>query len=157
MLSVTETETMAAYMKPPSKKMGTGGNDEDNKALVKGFVVRDAPWNAQGNKVYKNVYHSKRLISCCHYHCHINDFLFLLFATFRHQTWAVPKSSPHSDLESHRNTHLHGDPKSAKWKWYAQISGTREQEHSIFLLLSFSWCVWCPWRSYFCPLLPLPE
>ncbi len=51
MLSVTETETMAAYMKPPSKKMGTGGNDEDNKALVKGFVVRDAPWNAQGNKV----------------------------------------------------------------------------------------------------------
>lgn len=51
MLSVTETETMAAYMKPPSKKMGTGGNDEDNKALAKGFVVRDAPWNAQGNKV----------------------------------------------------------------------------------------------------------
>uniref|UniRef100_A0A672LZM6 Vigilin n=1 Tax=Sinocyclocheilus grahami TaxID=75366 RepID=A0A672LZM6_SINGR len=51
MLSVTETETMASYMKPPSKTMGTGGNDEDNKALAKGFVVRDAPWNAQGNKV----------------------------------------------------------------------------------------------------------
>ncbi|KTF81679.1 hypothetical protein cypCar_00017836, partial [Cyprinus carpio] len=50
MLSVTETETMAAYLKPPSKTMGTGGNDEDNKALAKGFVVRDAPWNAQGNK-----------------------------------------------------------------------------------------------------------
>ncbi|XP_067285382.1 vigilin isoform X2 [Pseudorasbora parva] len=50
MLSVTETETLAAYMKPPSKTMGTGGNDEDNKALAKGFVVRDAPWNAQGNK-----------------------------------------------------------------------------------------------------------
>uniref|UniRef100_A0A671R3J3 High density lipoprotein-binding protein n=1 Tax=Sinocyclocheilus anshuiensis TaxID=1608454 RepID=A0A671R3J3_9TELE len=50
MLSVTETETMASYMKPPSKTMGTGGNDEDNKALAKGFVVRDAPWNAQGNK-----------------------------------------------------------------------------------------------------------
>uniref|UniRef100_A0A672LX40 Vigilin n=1 Tax=Sinocyclocheilus grahami TaxID=75366 RepID=A0A672LX40_SINGR len=48
MLSVTETETMASYMKPPSKTMGTGGNDEDNKALAKGFVVRDAPWNAQG-------------------------------------------------------------------------------------------------------------
>uniref|UniRef100_A0A672M2L1 Vigilin n=1 Tax=Sinocyclocheilus grahami TaxID=75366 RepID=A0A672M2L1_SINGR len=47
MLSVTETETMASYMKPPSKTMGTGGNDEDNKALAKGFVVRDAPWNAQ--------------------------------------------------------------------------------------------------------------
>ncbi|KTG45664.1 hypothetical protein cypCar_00001801 [Cyprinus carpio] len=50
MLSVTETETMASYMKPPSKTMGAGGNDEDNKALAKGFVVRDAPWNAQGNK-----------------------------------------------------------------------------------------------------------
>ncbi|XP_056325157.1 vigilin [Danio aesculapii] len=50
MLSVTETETMAAYMKPPSKTMGTGGNDEDSRALAKGFVVRDAPWNAQGNK-----------------------------------------------------------------------------------------------------------
>uniref|UniRef100_A0A669BMY4 Vigilin n=1 Tax=Oreochromis niloticus TaxID=8128 RepID=A0A669BMY4_ORENI len=31
LLSVTETETLAAYMKPPSPK---------------GFVVRDAPWNA---------------------------------------------------------------------------------------------------------------
>uniref|UniRef100_A0AAQ5X7A2 Vigilin n=1 Tax=Amphiprion ocellaris TaxID=80972 RepID=A0AAQ5X7A2_AMPOC len=38
MLSVTETETLAAYMKPPS-----GGP-------AKGFVVRDAPWNAAGNK-----------------------------------------------------------------------------------------------------------
>uniref|UniRef100_A0A673CXW3 Vigilin n=1 Tax=Sphaeramia orbicularis TaxID=375764 RepID=A0A673CXW3_9TELE len=37
MLSVTETETLAAYMKPP------GGP-------AKGFVVRDAPWNAAGNK-----------------------------------------------------------------------------------------------------------
>uniref|UniRef100_A0A8C6KD94 Vigilin n=1 Tax=Nothobranchius furzeri TaxID=105023 RepID=A0A8C6KD94_NOTFU len=35
LLSVTETETLAAYMKPPSPK---------------GFVVRDAPWNAAGNK-----------------------------------------------------------------------------------------------------------
>lgn len=75
------------------------------------------------------------MISCCHYHCHINDLLFLLFAIFRHQTWAVPKSSPRSDLEQHRNRHLHGDPKSAKWNWYAHISGTREQEHSIFLLV----------------------
>uniref|UniRef100_A0A672GJ61 Vigilin n=1 Tax=Salarias fasciatus TaxID=181472 RepID=A0A672GJ61_SALFA len=39
MLSVTETETLAAYMKPPS----SGGP-------AKGFVVRDAPWNAAGNK-----------------------------------------------------------------------------------------------------------
>uniref|UniRef100_A0A665VRE9 Vigilin n=1 Tax=Echeneis naucrates TaxID=173247 RepID=A0A665VRE9_ECHNA len=38
LLSVTETETLAAYMKPPS-----GGP-------AKGFVVRDAPWNAAGNK-----------------------------------------------------------------------------------------------------------
>uniref|UniRef100_A0A665VND7 Vigilin n=1 Tax=Echeneis naucrates TaxID=173247 RepID=A0A665VND7_ECHNA len=37
LLSVTETETLAAYMKPP------GGP-------AKGFVVRDAPWNAAGNK-----------------------------------------------------------------------------------------------------------
>uniref|UniRef100_A0A8D3CZ28 Vigilin n=1 Tax=Scophthalmus maximus TaxID=52904 RepID=A0A8D3CZ28_SCOMX len=37
MLSVTETETLAAYMKPPSRP-------------AKGFVVRDAPWNAAGNK-----------------------------------------------------------------------------------------------------------
>uniref|UniRef100_A0A8C4EW81 Vigilin n=1 Tax=Dicentrarchus labrax TaxID=13489 RepID=A0A8C4EW81_DICLA len=40
MLSVTETETLAAYMKPPSRYGGGGG----------GFVVRDAPWNAAGNK-----------------------------------------------------------------------------------------------------------
>uniref|UniRef100_A0A671VT58 Vigilin n=1 Tax=Sparus aurata TaxID=8175 RepID=A0A671VT58_SPAAU len=40
MLSVTETETLAAYMKPPSRY---GGG-------AKGFVVRDAPWNAAGNK-----------------------------------------------------------------------------------------------------------
>uniref|UniRef100_A0A3Q3B0J5 Vigilin n=1 Tax=Kryptolebias marmoratus TaxID=37003 RepID=A0A3Q3B0J5_KRYMA len=38
LLSVTETETLAAYMKPPS-----GGP-------AKGFVVRDAPWNAAGIK-----------------------------------------------------------------------------------------------------------
>ncbi|KAA0725212.1 Vigilin High density lipoprotein-binding protein [Triplophysa tibetana] len=50
MLTVTETETMAAYMKPPSKAMGIGGTDDDNRVLAKGFVVRDAPWNAQGNK-----------------------------------------------------------------------------------------------------------
>uniref|UniRef100_A0A7N6BJY1 Vigilin n=1 Tax=Anabas testudineus TaxID=64144 RepID=A0A7N6BJY1_ANATE len=37
LLSVTETETLAAYMKPPSRP-------------AKGFVVRDAPWNASGNK-----------------------------------------------------------------------------------------------------------
>uniref|UniRef100_A0A669CHG8 Vigilin n=1 Tax=Oreochromis niloticus TaxID=8128 RepID=A0A669CHG8_ORENI len=36
LLSVTETETLAAYMKPPSRY---GGG-------AKGFVVRDAPWNA---------------------------------------------------------------------------------------------------------------
>ncbi|XP_051968611.1 vigilin-like isoform X1 [Xyrauchen texanus] len=50
MLTVTETATMAAYMKPPSKAVGAGGNYEDRKALAKGFVVRNAPWNAQGNK-----------------------------------------------------------------------------------------------------------
>ncbi|TRZ03789.1 hypothetical protein DNTS_014458 [Danionella cerebrum] len=50
MLSVTETETMAAYMKPPSKTHGTAGHEEDSRTLAKGFVVRDAPWNAQGNK-----------------------------------------------------------------------------------------------------------
>uniref|UniRef100_A0A8C1RXI5 Vigilin n=1 Tax=Cyprinus carpio TaxID=7962 RepID=A0A8C1RXI5_CYPCA len=38
------------YVSLESTTMGTGGNDEDNKALAKGFVVRDAPWNAQGNK-----------------------------------------------------------------------------------------------------------
>uniref|UniRef100_A0A673CS86 Vigilin n=1 Tax=Sphaeramia orbicularis TaxID=375764 RepID=A0A673CS86_9TELE len=41
MLSVTETETLAAYMKPPSRYGG---------GPAKGFVVRDAPWNAAGNK-----------------------------------------------------------------------------------------------------------
>uniref|UniRef100_A0A8C4F112 Vigilin n=1 Tax=Dicentrarchus labrax TaxID=13489 RepID=A0A8C4F112_DICLA len=43
MLSVTETETLAAYMKPPSRDDSSGGP-------AKGFVVRDAPWNAAGNK-----------------------------------------------------------------------------------------------------------
>uniref|UniRef100_A0A8C9SBD5 Vigilin n=1 Tax=Scleropages formosus TaxID=113540 RepID=A0A8C9SBD5_SCLFO len=43
MMSVTETETMAAYMKPPSR---AGGADEDGRVPVKGFVVRDAPWTA---------------------------------------------------------------------------------------------------------------
>lgn len=83
MLSVTETETMAAYMKPPSKTMGTGGNDEDNKALAKGFVVRDAPWNAQGNKVI-----SKRITSplcITKLDCPHNHSLFF-HATSRHQT-----------------------------------------------------------------------
>lgn len=47
---------MAAYMKPPSKAMGIGGNDDDNRVLAKGFVVRDAPWNAQGNKVINILY-----------------------------------------------------------------------------------------------------
>ncbi|XP_029931896.1 vigilin [Myripristis murdjan] len=53
MLSVTETETMAAYMKPPSRYGGGGGGGggEDSSAgPAKGFVVRDAPWNAPGNK-----------------------------------------------------------------------------------------------------------
>lgn len=52
MLSVTETETLAAYMKPPSRygggPGGAGGRDDEGPA--KGFVVRDAPWNASGNK-----------------------------------------------------------------------------------------------------------
>ncbi|KAJ8338206.1 hypothetical protein SKAU_G00371720 [Synaphobranchus kaupii] len=48
MMSVTETETMAAYMKPPSR--GGGGGDADSGVPAKGFVVRDAPWNAPGNK-----------------------------------------------------------------------------------------------------------
>ncbi|XP_010735464.3 vigilin [Larimichthys crocea] len=53
MLSVTETETLAAYMKPPSRYGGgggAGGMDDSSGALAKGFVVRDAPWNAAGNK-----------------------------------------------------------------------------------------------------------
>ncbi|XP_056156348.1 vigilin [Lampris incognitus] len=54
MLSVTETETMAAYMKPPSRYGGGGaaggGVDDSSGGPAKGFVVRDAPWNAPGNK-----------------------------------------------------------------------------------------------------------
>lgn len=44
---------MAAYMKPPSRSAGggLGVGDEDSKGAAKGFVVRDAPWNAPGNKV----------------------------------------------------------------------------------------------------------
>uniref|UniRef100_A0A8D2Q6J8 Vigilin n=1 Tax=Varanus komodoensis TaxID=61221 RepID=A0A8D2Q6J8_VARKO len=44
MTDVVETETMAAYMKPPSR-LG-----EEPRGPAKGFVVRDAPWNASGNK-----------------------------------------------------------------------------------------------------------
>lgn len=54
MLSVTETETLAAYMKPPSRYGGgggAGGADDSSGGAAKGFVVRDAPWNAAGNKV----------------------------------------------------------------------------------------------------------
>ncbi|XP_028284938.1 vigilin [Parambassis ranga] len=53
MLSVTETESMAAYMKPPSRYGGgggAGGLDDSSGGPAKGFVVRDAPWNAGGNK-----------------------------------------------------------------------------------------------------------
>lgn len=53
MLSVTETETLAAYMKPPSRYGGgggAGGLDDSSGGPAKGFVVRDAPWNASGNK-----------------------------------------------------------------------------------------------------------
>ncbi|KAL7375916.1 hypothetical protein ABVT39_026553 [Epinephelus coioides] len=53
MLSVTETETLAAYMKPPSRYGGgggAGGGDDSSGGAAKGFVVRDAPWNAAGNK-----------------------------------------------------------------------------------------------------------
>ncbi|XP_069374957.1 vigilin [Paralichthys olivaceus] len=53
MLSVTETETLAAYMKPPSRYGGgggAGGVDDSSGGPAKGFVVRDAPWNASGNK-----------------------------------------------------------------------------------------------------------
>ncbi|XP_031441147.1 vigilin isoform X1 [Clupea harengus] len=52
MLTVTESETMAAYMKPPSRSVGGGygAGDEDSKGAAKGFVVRDAPWNAPGDK-----------------------------------------------------------------------------------------------------------
>lgn len=54
MVSVTETETLAAYMKPPSRYGGAGrdgGLDDGSGGPAKGFVVRDAPWNAAGNKV----------------------------------------------------------------------------------------------------------
>ncbi|XP_039602941.1 vigilin [Polypterus senegalus] len=44
MMDVTETETMAAYMKPPSR------HEDDHRSPAKGFVVRDAPWNVPGNK-----------------------------------------------------------------------------------------------------------
>ncbi|XP_028983098.1 vigilin [Betta splendens] len=53
LLSVTETETLAAYMKPPSRwggGGGAGGMDDGSGGPAKGFVVRDAPWNAAGNK-----------------------------------------------------------------------------------------------------------
>ncbi|XP_044040906.1 vigilin [Siniperca chuatsi] len=52
MLNVTETETLAAYMKPPSRYGGGGGAgvDDSSGGPAKGFVVRDAPWNAAGNK-----------------------------------------------------------------------------------------------------------
>uniref|UniRef100_A0A7N6FCI0 High density lipoprotein-binding protein n=1 Tax=Anabas testudineus TaxID=64144 RepID=A0A7N6FCI0_ANATE len=53
LLSVTETETLAAYMKPPSRwggGGGAGGMDDSSGGPAKGFVVRDAPWNASGNK-----------------------------------------------------------------------------------------------------------
>ncbi|KAM8898093.1 vigilin isoform 1-T1 [Spinachia spinachia] len=53
MLSVTETETLAAYMKPPSRYGGGGGGaggDYSSGGPAKGFVVRDAPWNAAGDK-----------------------------------------------------------------------------------------------------------
>ncbi|KAM8882459.1 vigilin [Synchiropus picturatus] len=52
MLSVTETETLAAYMKPPSRygAGGAGGVDDGSGGPTKGFVVRDAPWNAAGHK-----------------------------------------------------------------------------------------------------------
>ncbi|TNN67935.1 Vigilin [Liparis tanakae] len=52
MLSVTETETLAAYMKPPSRYGGGGGagGDDGSGGPAKGFVVLDAPWNAAGNK-----------------------------------------------------------------------------------------------------------
>lgn len=54
MLNLTETETLAAYMKPPSRyggAGGAGGMDDSSGGPAKGFVVRDAPWNTSGNKV----------------------------------------------------------------------------------------------------------
>ncbi|XP_011604975.1 vigilin [Takifugu rubripes] len=53
MLNLTETETLAAYMKPPSRyggAGGAGGMDDSGGGPAKGFVVRDAPWNTSGNK-----------------------------------------------------------------------------------------------------------
>uniref|UniRef100_UPI00398E5B1B vigilin-like isoform X1 n=1 Tax=Pristiophorus japonicus TaxID=55135 RepID=UPI00398E5B1B len=44
MMAIVESETMAAYMKPPSRV------EEEPRGSTKGFVVRDAPWNAPGNK-----------------------------------------------------------------------------------------------------------
>ncbi|XP_072349563.1 vigilin isoform X2 [Scyliorhinus torazame] len=44
MMAIVESETMAAYMKPPSRV------DEEPRGSTRGFVVRDAPWNAPGNK-----------------------------------------------------------------------------------------------------------
>lgn len=57
MLNLTETETLAAYMKPPSRyggAGGAGGMDDSGGGPAKGFVVRDAPWNTSGNKVFNN-------------------------------------------------------------------------------------------------------
>uniref|UniRef100_A0AAR2KI23 Vigilin n=1 Tax=Pygocentrus nattereri TaxID=42514 RepID=A0AAR2KI23_PYGNA len=56
MLTVTETETLAAYMKPPSRVVGVGGGDEESRGPAKGFVVRDAPWNVSGSKVVTDSY-----------------------------------------------------------------------------------------------------
>ncbi|KAI5103588.1 vigilin, partial [Silurus meridionalis] len=50
MLSVTETETLAAYMKPPSRFLGGGGGDDESRVPAKGFIVKDAPWNVPGSK-----------------------------------------------------------------------------------------------------------
>ncbi|KAJ8254798.1 hypothetical protein GJAV_G00197460 [Gymnothorax javanicus] len=47
MMSVTETEAMAAYMKPPSR--GHRGGDEDYGMPAKGYVVRNAPWSEAGD------------------------------------------------------------------------------------------------------------
>ncbi|XP_061525204.1 vigilin isoform X2 [Phycodurus eques] len=51
LLSMTETARLAAYMKPPSRcggggGGGTGGPEDGTGTPAKGFVVRDAPWNA---------------------------------------------------------------------------------------------------------------
>uniref|UniRef100_A0A8C9Z5Z0 Vigilin n=1 Tax=Sander lucioperca TaxID=283035 RepID=A0A8C9Z5Z0_SANLU len=67
MLSVTETETLAAYMKPPSRYGGgggAGGGDDSSGGPAKGFVVRDAPWNAGGNKVILHVDCGKHFTLC---------------------------------------------------------------------------------------------